>query len=85
MDAVDDLERPVVLAALAGDEDDVDLTALKGPNGLVDAVREPYELKVGVVGQGPLDVEGVQAFDGYECAELVASDAVVHLRMVPKR
>jgi len=26
-----------------------------------------------------------EAVDGYECAELVASDAVVHLRMVPKR
>ena len=42
MHAVDDLERPVVLAALAGNEDDVDLTALKGPNGLVDATREIY-------------------------------------------
>ena len=29
----------------------------------------PIELEVGIVGQGPLDVEGVQAFDGDECAE----------------
>src|SRR6185369_13150054 len=69
VDAVDDLERPVVLTALAGDEDDVDLTALEGPNGFVDAVRQPDQLKVGVVRQGPLDVEGVQAFDGNECAD----------------
>ena len=39
------------------------------PDGLVDAVRHPDELEVRVVGQGPLDVEGVQALDGDECAD----------------
>ena len=67
--AVDDLERPVVLAALAGDEEDVDLAALQRADRLVDAVRHPDELEVRVVGQGPLDVEGVEAFDGDECAD----------------
>ena len=69
MRAVDDLERPVVLAALAGDEEDVDVTALERADGLVDAVGDADELEARVVGQGPLDVEGVEAFDGDECAD----------------
>ena len=69
MGAVDDLERPVVLAPLAGDEEDVDLAALQRPDGVVDAVGDPDELEVRVVGQGPLHVEGVQPFDGDECAD----------------
>ena len=67
--AVDDLERPVVLASLAGDEDDVDVTSLERTDRLVDPVGEPDELEVRVVGQGPLDVEGVEAFDCDECAD----------------
>ena len=69
MDAVDDLERPVVFAALAGDEDDVDFAGLQRADRLVDAVRKADELEVGVVGQGPLHVEGVQSLDGDECAD----------------
>ena len=69
MRAVDDLERPVVLAALARDEEDVDLAGLQRADGVVDAVGDADELEVRVVGQGSLDVEGVQAFDGDECAD----------------
>ena len=32
----------------------------------VDAVRDADELEERVVGQGPLDVEGVEALDGHE-------------------
>ena len=67
--AVDDLERPVVLAALAGDEEDVDLAGLQRADRLVDAVGHPDELEARVVGQGPLDVEGVEPLDGDECAD----------------
>ena len=69
MCVVDDLQRAVVLAALAGDEDHVDLAALEGADGVVDAVGDADELERGVVGQGSLDVEDVQALDGYECAD----------------
>ncbi len=78
MRVVDDLERPVVLAALAGDEDHVDLAALERADGLVDAVGDADELERRVVGQGPLDVEDVEAFDGDECA-----DGAFHPTTVP--
>ncbi len=55
--AVDDLERPVVLAALAGDDEDVGVTRLQRADGLVDAVGHPEQLEARVVGQGALDVE----------------------------
>ena len=69
MRSVDDLERPIVLTPLAGDEEDVDLAALQRPNGVVDAVGDADELEMRVVGQGSLHVEGVQPFDGDECAD----------------
>ena len=47
----------------------VDLAALERADGVVDAVGDPDELEVRVVGQGPLDVEGVQSLDGDECAD----------------
>ena len=66
MGSVDDLQRAVVLAALTGDEDDVDRLAPERLHRLVDAVRHADELEERVVGQGPLHVEGVEAFDGHE-------------------
>ena len=51
MRAVDDLERPIVLTPLAGDEEDVDLAALQRPNGVVDAVGDADELEMRVVGR----------------------------------
>ena len=47
----------------------VDVTALERPDGVVDTVGDPDELEVRVVGHGSLHVEGVQAFDGDECAD----------------
>ena len=67
--AVDDLERPVVLAALAGDEEHVDVLLLERADGLVDAVGHPDELEARIVGQGSLDVEDVETFDCDECAD----------------
>ena len=67
--AVDDLERAVVLTALARDEQHVDLTALERADRVVDAVGDSDELEARVVGQGSLHVEGVQPFDGDECAD----------------
>ena len=69
MRAVDDLERPVVLTALARDEQHVDVTALERSDGVVDTVGHPDELEVRVVGHGSLHVEGIQSFDGDECAD----------------
>ena len=66
---VDDLERPVVLAALAGHEDYVDLAALERAHGVVDAVGHADELEGGIVGQGPLDVEDVEPLDCDQCAD----------------
>ena len=68
--AVDDLERPVVLAALAGDEDHVDVAG-SGATRTVSSTPSvtPTSSKRRVVGQGPLDVEDVEAFDGDECAD----------------
>ena len=73
MGAVDDLERPVVLAALAGDEEDVDVPRLQRADGLVDAVGHPDELEARVVGQGALHVEGVEPLDGDERADVCVS------------
>ena len=67
--AVDDLERTVVLGALARDQQHVDVTALERSDRVVDTVGHPDELEVRVVGHGSLHVEGVQAFDGDECAD----------------
>ena len=67
--AVDDLDRAVLLAALAGDEDDVDVSVLQRANRLVDALGHADELEARVVGQGPLDVEDVEPFDCDECAD----------------
>ena len=78
MRAVDDLERPVVLAALAGDDEDVRLLRLEGTDRLVDAVGHPQELEARVVGHGSLDVERVQSLDGDDCA-----DWVVRRRLPP--
>ena len=69
VDAVDDLERPVVLAALAGDENDVGLPVLERPERLVDALGHRHERERRVVRQRPLDVEGVEPFDGDDCAD----------------
>ena len=69
MRAVDDLERPVVLAPLARDEEDVDLAGLQHADRVVDAVGHPDELEVRVVGHGSLHVEGIEPFDGDECAD----------------
>ena len=71
MRAVDDLQRPVVLAALAGDDDDVRVVRLERPDRLVDALGHPEELEARVVGQAALHVEGVEPFDGDDCADRV--------------
>ena len=80
MRVVDDLERPIVLAALAGDEQDVHVTRLERPNRLVDAVGHPEQLEARVVGHRPLDVERVEPFDGDECADRALHDAASSLR-----
>ena len=69
MRAVDDLQRPVVLAALAGDDDDVRALRLERPDRLVDALGHPQELEARVVGQAALHVEGIEPFDGDDCAD----------------
>ena len=70
MRAVDDLQRAVVLACPAhATSEHVDVTRLEGAHGLVDAVRHPEQLEARVVGHRPLDVEGVESFDGDECSD----------------
>ena len=67
--SVDDLQRAVVLAALTGDEEYVDVSAPQGLDQLVDAVGDPDQLEARVVGHGPLHVEGVEPLDGNERAD----------------
>jgi hypothetical protein len=71
MRAVDDLQRAVVLAALAGDDEHVRALRLERTDRLVEAVRHPEQLEARVVGQGPLDVEGVEPLDCDDCANCV--------------
>ena len=80
MRVVDDLERPILLAALTGDEQHVDVARLERANRLVDAVRHPEQLEARVVGHRPLDVERVESFDGDECADRALHDVSTSLR-----
>ena len=76
--AVDDLERPVVLAPLTGDDKKIGRVLHQRPDGLVHALRHRDEREARVVRQRPLDVEGVEAFDGDQCA-----DRMVHRLSLP--
>ena len=69
MGVVDDLERPVVLAALAGHEEDVDGPRLQRPHRVVDTVGDPDQLEARVVRHRTLDVEGVETLDGDQRAD----------------
>src|SRR6185436_15574545 len=67
--AVDDLKRAVVFTALARDQQHVDVTALERSDRVVDTVCHSDELEVRIVGHGSLHVEGIESFDGDECAD----------------
>ena len=69
MHAVDDVQRPVVLTALARQDHEVGLVLGHRPDGLVDALGHREEREARVVRQRPLDVERVEAFDCDECAD----------------
>ena len=79
MRVVDDLERPILLAALAGHQQDVDVARLERAHRLVDAVGHPEQLEARVVGQRPLDVERIESLDGDECPDQVVCQGATAL------
>jgi hypothetical protein len=67
--AVDDVQRAIVLAPLAGDDDEVRLVLEQRSDGFLDALGQRDEAEARVVRERSLDVERVEAFDCYECAD----------------
>ena len=53
MGAVDDVQRPIVLAALACDDEYIDLARLQEPDGVLAGLGDPDELERRVVRAAP--------------------------------